>query len=96
MPPSRLPGLHTFVIDPGVKCKCGNHATHLVEIHAIDVCTTDAPTLTEFMCNCCLTKLYALVATLLEPAPSGVNWCSSCMKPFNNLSDIVLLLEPIG
>lgn len=87
----RLPSGDTFVVDFDAKCNCGNHATHLITSHAIDQCTPEEPTITEFMCNTCLSRLYKLVALLVEENAR----CNSCLLSFVNQCDIIVSLWPI-
>ena len=89
----RLPATETFVVDFDPKCPCGNHATHLLEMHAIDYCTPEEPTRTQFICNACLAKVYQMTAKLLHP--SELNWCSACGLTFDRQCTIIVSLVPV-
>lgn len=84
----------TWVVDPGVRCKCGNMATHLLTAHATDTCSPGEETVTEFMCNACMELTYQWAAKLLHPT-NGKNFCGSCLLPFDSLSAIIVSLIPI-
>lgn len=80
------------MLDPGVLCHCGNNATHMIELHAVDYCTPARRTATEFRCNDCLERAYRLVGELLS-LPN--NWCSTCMVTFTEVSDVIITMVPI-
>lgn len=82
----------TYVVDFDAMCPCGNHATHLLEMHAIDYCTPEEPTRTQFICNACLAKVYAMTAKLLT---SGNDFCSSCLLTLGSQCVIIVSLVPI-
>jgi hypothetical protein len=90
----RLAAGDTFVVDFDAECECGNHATHLLTIHAVDYCTADEPNRTGFVCQACLTRAYALAAKLLHPS-TKLNFCGSCYLTLDSLSGIIVSLVPI-
>lgn len=89
----RLPSGDTFVLDFDPKCGCGNHATHLLTMHAVDHCTPERPTVTEFVCNACLTEVYRMAAQLIHP--SAENDCTTCHLTFDKQCNIIVSLLPI-
>lgn len=89
----RLASGDTFVVDFDPKCECGNHATHLLTIHAVDHCTPERPTLTAFACQSCLSMVYGMAAKLLNQPVTTRCW--TCMMPFDSLSDVVVHLVPV-
>ena len=85
--PERLRAGNTFVLDPVIKCRCGNRAKVFLEIHAVDLCTAEHPTRCSFLCKSCLkrdVKRAELVAL------DGAEWCSSCGRTIVRLSDIIV------
>jgi len=82
-----------YVIDPEIKCPCGNYAVSFVEMHNIDKCTPEEPNTTGFMCNACIVKMIAMLEELLS---SVFAFCASCHKPFVTLSDIIVRQSPLG
>lgn len=88
----RLTSSGTFVLDPAVKCKCGNHATHWMEIHAVDRCTEAARTISSFLCGACLEKS---IRSAEEVVLDGGDWCSSCGMDICTYSDLVVRCEPL-
>jgi hypothetical protein len=88
MTTDRLEGSETFVLDPGpILCKCGDVATHLLEIHWVDMCTPERPTLANFMCELCFDiSLDRAERIVLD----GAEWCSSCGLTIDRLSAIIV------
>lgn len=73
-------------------CKCGSHATHFLEIHAVDYCTESRPTWTTLLCAPCLGRSVAQVANIVG---DGAEWCSTCGIHLVTLGDIIVTVNPI-
>lgn len=82
----------TYALDFEPVCKCGGRATHYLEIHAVDYCTTAKRTWVELLCAACLGRSVAQVANIVA---DGEEWCSSCGTPLLTLSDIIVTAQPI-
>ncbi len=85
----------TYVADFDPKCPCGNYATHLLSMHAVDYCRPRNQNIVEWKCNTCLEKVYEFAHELVDPAMPGMNYCAICHLRFDNLSDIIVSLWPI-
>ena len=88
----RLASGPTFVTDFDPMCKCGNHATHILTVHAVDYCTEDRPEWVKFICKPCIGNEVVRAATIVA---DGEEWCSSCGLILVTLSDIIVRLSPI-
>lgn len=82
----------TFVEDFDAMCKCGNRATHILTVHAVDYCTEERPEWVKFICRPCIGTEVARAANIVA---DGEEWCSSCGVPLINLSDIIVRLIPL-
>lgn len=85
-------GNDTWVEDFDPRCKCGNIATHYLEVHAVDYCTPDKPTWIKLICKPCIGTEVVRVANIVA---DGEEWCSSCDTPLVTLGDIIVSLTPI-
>lgn len=90
--PRKVSSGDTFVIEPEVRCKCGNKAVSYVECHNTDQCTPDQMSRSAFMCNSCIGKAVHAAQDLLD---SGLNYCSNCHLQFVTISDILVKQCPI-
>lgn len=86
----RLASGNTYVADFDAKCGCGNHATHLLTIHAVDACV-DETNMTSFTCNACLSKSYERAAELIEQEAH----CLTCGLKIDSQSAIIVSLIPV-
>lgn len=85
----RLASGPTFVTDFNPMCKCGNHATHILTVHAVDYCTEERPEWVKFICKPCIGTEVSRAAEIVA---EGEEWCSSCGVPLVSLSDIIVRL----
>lgn len=88
----RLPSGPTYVLDFAPMCKCGNQATHYLEVHAVDHCTEDKPTWVKLICKACVSTEVLRVASIVA---DGEEWCSTCGLSLVNLGDLIVSLVPI-
>lgn len=88
----RLTSGETYVCDFDPMCKCGNHAVHFLEIHAVDYCTELRPTWISLLCPACLGRDIARAAKVLS---HGEVWCSTCGTTLVTLSDIIVTVSPL-
>jgi len=89
--PRKVSSGDTFVIEPEVRCKCGNKAISLIEFHNTDGCTPEEPNLAGFMCNACIEKAVMFAQAILNTGP----YCSNCLLTFVTISDIIVRQCPI-
>lgn len=64
----------TYVVDLDPKCKCGNYATHFIEVHRVNDCA-DEQTLSSFQCAECM-KLAEL--SMQRISELGGETCETC------------------
>ena len=92
--PERLHGLglRTFVLDPPVLCRCGNRATHMLEVHAVDCCTSERPTRASFLCKVCLTENVSRVSDILFGESLR---CKTCGLTMMTIADMIVRSCPL-
>lgn len=88
----RLRSQDTFVVDFVLKCKCGNCATHLFEVHAADSCTEEEPNLSQFMCRECLDIGLLSVDRVCQ---LGGETCVTCGLTIVTAGDMIVRLCPL-
>lgn len=81
----------THVMDFDPKCKCGNHAVQLFEMHRVDNCLEE-PTAGGFKCKVCLE---ACMDKLIKLFTEGVRECQTCGVAFDCPKDMVVQCTPL-
>lgn len=84
-----------FVRDPlpgPPLCKCSAPATHWLEIHYVDYCTSQRPTLGSFLCDDCMGRDLERARLI---AADGAEWCSSCGLTIDSLCAIIVRQCPL-
>lgn len=81
-----------MVSDFAPSCSCGKEAVVFLEVHWVDYCTPDQPTLSRLACRDCLRVDMERVQNILI---DGNVWCSSCGLTMVAMSDMVVRLCPL-
>ena len=90
----RIAASATMVSDFDALCEhCGELAVAFMEMHNVDYCTEERPTVMALFCKSCLSRNMRIVEELL--LDGYTSFCGSCGLTIVNLSDMVVRLSPL-